>query len=360
MKRVFLFIFLSILLLIIILERKSNFTVGTKYTYNKAFVNSVVLNSYNRSDSNNYTTRTLNNVARIYRNVRSNKVRHAGLRDIVGMTFFSKAHKYNQIRRSRRLLRKQLNFNIKRSRNIRGLYNVRMKRDIEELLKKQKSGTLSSNEEKILKSLSPRNIKRYTSGYNNKLEENYENSFKKSLENNSILKSLQDKDIDRYRRMAELRMLNKKSGLMKAFKKRDEAKENMKKLEERKRRLYLNKSKLLAKYNKTQTKTFEEILADSKVSNRKKRELTNKKKQINLYNKKMRKLDSKIEKATLKLEKRRSEINKAKRKAENARKKYNNKQKRKKDRKEILPKISKLKSVSKKALKLGKKRIAVK
>lgn len=297
MKRVFLFIFLSILLLIIVLERKSKFTVGTKYTYNNAFVNSVVSNSYNRPDSEKYTSGLLYNVARGYRNVRSNKVRHAGFMDLVDSLIFSKTSKYNQIHYNRR--------------------------------------------------------KEY--------HRNYENSFKKSLENNSMLQSLQDKDIDRYRRMAELRMLNNKYGVIKAFDERDKSKHNLRILEEERSRLYRNKSKfnkLLDKYNKTQTNTFEEILADPKVSKRNKGELTRKKRQINSYNKKMKKLDLEIEKATLKLETNRSKINKANRKAKNARKKYNDKQKRKKDRKEIISKIN-IKSLGKKFLKSGKKRIAV-
>jgi len=329
MKRVFLIIFLSILFIMIILERKSNFTIGGKYTYNNALVNSIVSNSYNLNDSKNYTSKLLSKISQEYKNIRSKKEYQFGLKQVIGL--FSKS--YNKKHRNSRIV---FNKRYLSKYGPQTKYAKNQKESLKELLRKKKLGILSLNEEKRLKSFSNRNIKRYTA----KDEENYENSFKKSLKNNNVLKSLEDASIDRYRRMAELRIIDKKSGLVNAFKKRDKAKSNKNKLETRKRRIELNKSKLLAKYNNTQTKSFEEILVDPTLTKKQRRELRVDKKKIKSYNKNIKKFNTKIQKATLKLRKKNTELTLAKEKAKNARNKYD-------------------KPKSKKSFKLGKKKIGI-
>ena len=158
------------------------------------------------------------------------------------------------------------------------------------------------------------------------------------------MKSLEDASIDRYRRMAELRIIDNKSGLVNAFKKKDKAKSNKNKLETRKRRIELNKSKLLDKYNETQTKSFEEILVDPTITITKKQRRQLRKK-VQSYNKNINKFNTKIQKATLKLRKKNTELTLAKEKAKNARNKY--------DKQQLQTRGKKPKS--KKSFKLGKK-----
>lgn len=276
MKRVFLFIFLSILLLIIILERKSNFTVGTKYRYRNALAESLAFNQHLGKISKKTADTILSQQLSSFR------------LDPLG-----------------------------RDTTLKSDANQKL----EKLVREKKWETYMKGMLKLIENgkmkVSEKNKKRYAEY---KREETYENRFNELIKSNTgILSSLTNED--RLSRMVKLRMIDEKSGLMKAFNERDKA---------------LSKKGLLIN-RKTELEKIE-----------KRKGLSDKNK------KKMRKLDSNIEKATLKLETKKSEINKAKRKAENSRKKYNDKQKRKK--KKFFPKISKLKSVSKKALKLGKKK----
>ncbi len=164
-------------------------------------------------------------------------------------------------------------------------------------------------------------------------QQNYENYLKQiTSENNNINNN--SENINKYRKIAELRLANKKAGVLKEFQKLGNLEKQVNILQNVKIKTLKQRKKQLEQKNSLSKKE---------------------KKELSKINTKISKSGSEINETRIKINKKKLDLENAKQKAKNSRIKYNDKQKRKK---EIVPKI--LKSTSKKALKLVKKRVSVK